>query len=73
MSLRVTRPCGRCHYDAEHAPFLGSLRMLVATAERAATHPLPEVVVDCRLYLPASRRAHGDEDLLRDRHADGRG
>lgn len=55
MTLRVTRPCGRCEKEAECAPFLGALRMLVADHEQRAEHPLPDVCVDCLLFLPKRR------------------
>lgn len=52
MTLRVTRPCGRCQHEAECAPFLGALCMLVADHDQRAQYPLPDVCVECLLFLP---------------------
>jgi len=55
VTLRITRPCGRCEYEAECTPFLGALRVLVADHDQRAQHPLPDVCVECLLFLPKRR------------------
>jgi len=53
--LRCTRPCGKCFHEPECAGFLRELRELVADHAANAHHPLPDVVVDCVLYVPQRR------------------
>lgn|GEM_PF-5629966 len=52
MTLRITRPCGRCEHEAACTPFLEALRMLVADHDQRTQHPLPDVCVKCLLFLP---------------------
>ena len=55
MTLRITRPCGRCEHEAACTPFLEALRMLVADHDQRTQHPLPDVCVECLLFLPGRR------------------
>ena len=55
MTLRITRPRGRCEHEAACTPFLEALRMLVADHDQRAEHPLPDVCVECLLFLPKRR------------------
>ena len=57
MTLRITRPCGRCKHEADCTPFLGALRMLVADHDQRAEHPLPEVCIECVMFLAQGRGA----------------
>jgi hypothetical protein len=58
--LRVTRPCRKCRSEATCAPYLRALRELVADYGSCGSRHLPDVVVDCVLYVPEhSRRPAG--------------
>ena len=49
--LRLSRPCRTCFHEPECAAFIRELRELLEDHTANARHPLPDVVVDCVLYI----------------------
>ncbi len=49
--LRVTRPCRNCKHKDECWLFIRELTELIDKHTMSTCHALPEVVVDCQLYI----------------------